>query len=266
MFKLWAFLRRDSDRLGFEAYRAGHVGHHASMMRRLKGLRGYCVDVRAATPLVERIGPLHGEITFGESADFLELWDSLSTLYFDGPEHLAHALTPEPTRATADGLSLDPDWNCDDGAYLFDVASQTGGWLGHCPVEEHLIVAVERPERKLIKLLQFFRRHPAQSESAFRAAVVGRYGRLTSSLSALRGYTVNLRNRADEAAGASWDGVAELYFDSPQAFRAARSDLALHPELCALERHLFEVLWYTEVDENVIVLPNRDPAPDFYFR
>lgn len=266
MFKLWALLRRDADRLDLEAYRAGHVGHHASMLRRLKGLRGYCVDLRSATPSAECIGPLYGEIAFGEPADATELWDGLSILYFDGPEAFAAALTPEPTRATVDGLSIDPDWGFEDAACLFDAASQAGGWFGHRPVEEHLMVAVERPERKLTKLLQFFRRHEAQSEAAFRAAVLGRYGRLTASLSALEGYTVNFHHSADGAIGAICDGIGELYFDSIEAFRAARSDLALHPELCALERHLFEAVWYTEVDENVIVLPNRDRAPDFYFR
>jgi len=249
------------------------------MVRRLKGLRGYCVDVRADTALADRLGPLHGEITLGEPAGFGDGWDSLSTLYFDDPESLALAVTPEPTRATAEGLSVDADWSPADVPYLFDNAALRNGWPVHDPVEEHRLLPVERPERKLTKLLQFVRRHPTQSETAFRTALIDRYARLTASMASLRGYTVNLPvlgatahrredpdARAAKSPGTGWDAVCELHVDSLDDFRAGRSDLALHPQLCLLERHLFEALWYSEVDENVVVMPNRDPAPAFYFR
>lgn len=63
-----------------------------------------------------------------------------------------------------------------------------------------------------------------------------------------------------------WDGALELFFDSVDAFVAARSAAELHPLLRAQEQQLFEAHWYVEVDENIIVMPNRDPAPDFYYR
>jgi hypothetical protein len=33
-----------------------------------------------------------------------------------------------------------------------------------------------------------------------------------------------------------------------------------------MERDLFAANWIVEVDENLIVLPNRNPPPNFYFR
>ena len=33
-----------------------------------------------------------------------------------------------------------------------------------------------------------------------------------------------------------------------------------------LQEKLFSSLWYVEVDENLIVMPNRDLPPDFYYR
>ncbi len=286
MFKVWAFVRRNTARLSHEAYRTGHVGHHASTLRRMKGLRGYCVDVRGDT-LHERLGPLHREISFGEPADFAKHWDGLSTLYFDSAETAARAASPEATRATVEGLSVDPDWPWDDVHHLFDSAQDGAGVSPHWQVEEHALLPVARPERRLTKLLQFFRRHPAQPEAAFRNAVLERYARLTAKLPALLGYAVNFKGRdttparlgfptntaLDASASAPtaafwalWDGVGELHLESLEAFMNARVDLALHPELCVLERHLFESLWYAEVDENIIVMLNRDPAPDFYFR
>ena len=65
---------------------------------------------------------------------------------------------------------------------------------------------------------------------------------------------------------AQWDGAAELFFDTVDAFVAARSDDDLHAELRELEAELFEAVWYVEVDENIIVMPNRDPAPEYYYR
>jgi hypothetical protein len=269
MYKLWCFAKRNAARLDLDAYRAGHVGHHASMLRRLKGLRGYCIDLRGEAGLDHRLGALHREISFGAPADFDALWDGLSTLYFDSGEAAARAAEPEPTRATAEGLSVDADWPGNDGAHLFGSNAGRNGISDHWPVDEHVLLPVARPERKQIKLLQFFRRHPAQPQATFRSAVLDRYARLTARISALEGYTVNFK-RADETPAtdfhARWDGVCELHLDSLEAFAATRADLDLHPELCALERHLFEALWYAEVDENVVVMPNRDPAPDFYYR
>ena len=138
-------------------------------------------------------------------------------------------------------------------------------------------------------LNKFFRRNPSLSETDFEEALLGRYAPLTARMAGLHGYTVNFRDPDQESAMrgffpeeawgfsdegrthrqafcALWDGAAELFFDSVDAFRAARGDTELHAELSALEGELFEAVWYVEVDENIIVMPNRDPAPEFYYR
>ena len=291
MYKVFAFLKRNAALLSHDEYRAGHVGYHCCHSRRLKGIRGYFVNIWANADLREALGPLHAEITRNEPEGFLDLWDGFPQVYFDSWETWSTAATAEPNRATAEGLAIDPDWHIDDGPHLFDVIEGTEGEFRshHLHMEEHRVVPVERPERKITKLMQFFRRNPAIPHDAFQAAVLGRYAYLTAKLRGLHGYTMNFRDPDQEAAMrgffpdtswgfsaagrahrqsfcALWDGAGELFFDSPADFAAARTEPELHLELCALERHLFEAIWYVEVDENVIVMPNRDPAPAFYYR
>ena len=61
-----------------------------------------------------------------------------------------------------------------------------------------------------------------------------------------------------------WDGASALYFHNVDDFIAARQ--ARHEPMKVLEQALFSSTWYVEVDENMIVMPNRSPAPDFYYR
>ena len=39
MYKIFAFLRRNTELLSLDEYRAGHVGYHCSHSRRLRGIR-----------------------------------------------------------------------------------------------------------------------------------------------------------------------------------------------------------------------------------
>ena len=291
MYKVFAFLRRNTQLLSHDEYRAGHVGYHCCHSRRLKGIRGYLVNIWSNNDLAAQLGPLHDEITRNAPADSLSLWDGFPQVYFADWASWSTAPTAEPNRATEAGLAIDPDWALDDGPHLFDPVPGTDGefYSHHLHIEEHPVVPVERAERRRTKLMQFFRRNPALPEDAFRAAVLGRYGYLTARFSGLNGFTINFRDSDQEAAMrgffpdtawgfsaegqarrrefcALWDGANELFFDSVEDFVAARTDPELHPELCALERHLFDAIWYVEVDENVIVMPNRDPAPEFYYR
>lgn len=291
MFKVFAFLKRNTALLTHDEYRAGHVGYHCCNSRRLKNIRGYFVNVWANQDLHTALGPLYGEITKGEPAGFKDKWDGFPEVYFDDREAWTQASTPEPTRAMADGLALDPDWSFADGPFLFDAIKGTDGEFrsNHLHMEEHVIVPPERPEYKLTKLMQFFRRNPALSDDEFRAGVLERYAPLSARLAGLHGYVVNFRDRDPEAAirdfypADSWrfseegiafrhkfcalfDGANELHFDSLDAFASARTNPELHGELLDLERELFEAVWYVEVDENMIVMPNRDPAPNFYYR
>ncbi len=295
MFKVFAFLKRNSKLLTHDEYRAGHVGFHCCNSRRLKDIRGYAVNIWANTPLNStlalRLGLLHNEIVRHEPPGFLDLWDGFPEVWFDSQRSWSKAGTPEPTRAMSGGLQVDPDWTLGDGPFLFDPLPDrpTEFRSCHLHMEEHIVVPVERPEHKLTKLMLFFRRNPALDERAFRRGVLNEYASLTGRLAGLYGCTLNFRDPDQDAAirdfypadawvfssegkamrrafCALWDGAIELHLESVEAFVAARSAPDLHPQLCAAERHLFSAQWYVEVDENMIVMPNRGTAPSFYYR
>lgn len=290
MFKVFAFLKRNA-RLTHDEYRAGHIGYHSGHSRRMKGMRGYCVNVWANRDLKQALGPLHDQIVRGAPAGFLDQWDGFPCVHFDSNATWVGSSEPEKTRATAEGLAIDPDRTPDDGPYLFDEIPDSGGDFRshHLRMDEHVMLPVERVEYKQTKLVQFFRRNPAVPVDAFRAGVLTRHAPLAAKMKGLNGYIANFRDPDQEAAirgfypGGSWrfsaegrafseafcslwDGANELWFDSLDAFKAARTAPDIAPELDALERHLFEAVWLVEVDESVIVMPNRDPAPAFYYR
>jgi len=290
MFKVFAFLKRNTALISHDEYRAGHIGYHSGHSRRLKGLRGYCVNVWSNGDPKQVLGPLHSEIVRGEPAGFTDLWDGFPAVYFDSAAAWAGSSEGEKTRAMAGGLAVDPDRLANDGPWLFDPVPGTTEFRSHhLRMEEHPMLPVERPEYKVTKLMQFFQRNPALSDAAFRAGVVTRHAPLAARMKGLHGYTVNFRDPDQQAAihghfpdgswhfsdegkayteafCALWDGANELWFDSLDAFKAARTDPDIAPELAALERYLFDRVWYVEVDESVIVMPNRDPAPSFYYR
>ncbi len=290
MFKVFAFLKRNPN-LTHDEYRAGHVGFHCCHSRRLKDIRGYLVNIYANADLKTALGSLHSEITINEPEGFTEHWDGFPEVYFDDQQSWTEAATPEPNRALAEGLVEDPDWTLADGPDLFErvPGSDTEFLSHHLHMQEQVIVPVERSEYKHAKLMQFFRRHPTLSEAEFTDLLHAEYVPLTARLRQLQGYILNFRDPDLEAAMrdfyppeswgfseagmarrrafcALWEGAAELHFPSLAEFVAARSDPRVHAQLQALETRLFDSLWYVEVDENLIVLPNRDPAPDFYFR
>lgn len=291
MFKVFAFLKRNAALISHDEYRAGHIGYHSGHSRRMKGMRGYCVNVWANADLKQALGPLHGKIVRNEPPGFTEHWDGFPCVHFDSYETWVGSSEPEKTRATAEGLAVDPDRTPDDAPWLFDPVPGTNGQFrsNHVRMDEHVVLPVERPEAKQTKLMQFFRRNPALPEAAFRAGVLTRHAPLAARMKGLNGYIANFRDpdidaairafypaddwrftgegrAARQAFCGLWDGANELWFDSLDAFRAARTDPDIAPELDALERHLFEAVWYVEVDESVIVMPNRDPAPSFYYR
>lgn len=290
MFKVYAFLKRNP-KLTHDEYRAGHVGYHCGQSRRLKDIRGYLVNVWANEPLVEKIGDLHAEITINEPENFLEHWDGFPEVYFDDQQSWIEARTVEPNRATADGLVVDPDWSLGDSPHLFMPAPDDPNQFRahHLHMEEHVIVPVRRPEFKLTKLIQFFQKSADLSDADFSRRLLEEYAPLVATMAGLRGFIVNLRDPDQEAAlrdffapkewvfseagtaarrafCALWCGDNELHFDSMADFVRARTDPRIREPLRALEAELFDSVWTIEVDENLIVIPNRDPAPDFYFR
>jgi hypothetical protein len=290
MYKVFAFLKRNPN-LTHDEYRAGHVGYHCGQSRRLKNIRGYLVNVWDNQPLAEKIGDLAGEIAFNQPDGFLDYWDGFPQVYFDDREAWVNARTVEPNRATADGLVVDPDWSLGDSPHLFMPVpgEPTQFRAHHLHMEEHVVVAVRRPEFRLTKLIQFFQKREGLTDAEFADRLLGEYAPLAGSMPGLWGYVANLRDADPEAAMRGffapdswvfgeegralhgrfcslWRGANELHFDSVEAFAAARRDDRVRDRLLELERELFSSMWHVEVDENLIVIPNRGPAPDFYFR
>jgi hypothetical protein len=280
MFKIFTFLTRNAA-LSRDDFRAGLIGYHAGHSRRMKGVRGYLVNIQSTRALP-------GRMAGTAPAGFTDAWDGAVAMYFDGPEGWRGASEPERTRATAEGLAIDPDRTPADGPFLFDPQPGRTDRYRSRPVavEEIPLVPVERPEHKLTKIVQFFRRAPHVAERDWRTSVIG-HGTLAAGAAGLCGYTLNLRDRDDDAAlrgvypaddyryspegrawrggfTQGWDGFGEMWFESVEAAVAAHA--ARPPELAALEQRLFEAVWAVEVDESVVVMPNRDPAPDFYYR
>lgn len=282
MLKVFGFVRRHP-RLSHDEYRAAHVGYHNSFGRRLRNIRGYVLNVRANAPLSARIGPLAGRLTRQEPEDFDALWDGWGQLMFDSLDDYLAARQPTADRAGPEGLEVDPKVAAvgGDGPHLY------AGSPFQFHVSEHVALPVRRPERKLFKLVQFGRRHPSLPVEAFRAYWTGRYAAHVLNWPGLHGYVINFRTELDVLSGffepgsdaftaegsrlrqsfyAQWDGIAELWFDDPAQFVAARTDPACSDRLDALEQELFEAVFYREVDETIAVLPNRGPTPQQYQR
>ena len=284
MFKVFAFLKRNTHLLSHDEYRAGHVGYHCGQSRRLKDIRGYLVNVWANESFRAQAGDDHYKaLTFNEPEGFLDWWDGFPQVYFDNQEAWVNALTVEPNRATEDGLSIDPDWSLDDGPVLFDPVADRPGEFKPCHLlmHEHFVRDVERSEAKVYKLMQFFK----YSEGITHSDIKQQYAPLLSRYPNSQGCIINFRDEDREAAmrgfypddswGHSdeglehrrefcemWDGAIEHYYTDLDDFLADRA--AINP--ADVEQQLFQSNWYVPIDENLVVMPNRNPPPDFYFR
>ncbi len=290
MYKVFAFLKRNPN-LTHDEYRAGHVGYHCGQSRRLKNIRGYLVNVWANTPLRAHMGSFIDDITIDEPAGFLDWWDGFPEVFFDDQASWVDARTVEPNRATADGLVIDPDWSLADSPHLFMPAPDNPHQFQaiHLHLLETVVLPVTRQERKTAKIMQFFKRHRQLSEADWSDRLLAEYLPQAKQLRGLNGLICNVRDADQEAALRGffkddewvfkaqateerrtfcglWDGALELFFDDIDAFQDARSEEPVAAALSTLERSLFERNWYVEVDENLIVNPNRGPAPDFYYR
>ena len=150
-------------------------------------------------------------------------------------------------------------------------------------MHEHILIPVERQEHKSFKLMQFFKHKPNISNDQ----VLADYAAAASKLPGMNGCILNFRD-PDQAAAmrgfygddtwglsdegidhrarfcAMWDGAIEYHFTHSNDFVSARR--TLNNELAKLESEFFDSVWYVEVDENLIVMPNRNPAPNYYFR
>ncbi len=288
MYKVFAFLKRNPQ-LTHDEYRAGHVGYHCGQSRRLKNIRGYLVNVWANESLSHKLGPFAEQLPIQAPEGFLDWWDGFPQVYFDDQAAWVDARTVEPNRATADGLVVDPDWSLADSPHLFMPAPDNPAQFQaiHLHMRETLVVPVVRPETKITKLMHFFKRREDLAEDAWMTQLETAYAPDVGRLRGLLGCTLNLRDPDQEAAMRGffaddewifgpqataarrefcglWDGALELFFASLDDFQVARSEV--HEALKRAEEQLFARSWFVEVDENLIVNPNRAPAPDFYFR
>jgi hypothetical protein len=283
MLKVFGFVRRHPN-LTHDEYRAGHVGYHNSFGRRLNGIRGYLLNVRANAPIEETLGAqLLGRISKDEPAGFDDLWDGWGQLLFDSLDVYLAARSPARDMAGPDGLQMDPGVAGVGGdfEYLY------GGSPFQFHVAENVVVPVVRPERKLFKLVQFVQRPDGLEPELFRAYLSGRYARMIATFPGLCGLVANFRTEVDvmthffapdsegftpegtalrERFFSSWDAMMEYWLESPADFVAGRTASDVSGDMAELENTLMNRSFYREVDETVAVLPNRAPPPPFYHR
>lgn len=283
MLKVFGFVQRHPS-LTHDEYRAGHVGYHNSFGRRLNNIRGYLLNVNANRSLREVTSdPFVDSVSLNEPSGFDERWDAWGQLLFDTLDDYLAARSPARDLAGSDGLQEDERVAGVGGD--FDQLYSGSPFQFH--VDESVVEPVVRSEYKTFKLVQFIKRNNAIDPRLFRAYLTGRYAQLLRTFPELSGLTINLRSDLDVMTGffapdtegfteagrqrretfySYWDVMIEYWFDSPNGWVDGRNNAEIQSRLADMEGELMTRSFYREVDETVAVLPNRAPAPDFYFR
>lgn len=280
MIKVFGFVRRNG-RLTHDEYRAAHAGYHNSYGRRLNGIRGYLLNVRANRPPEAALGEHAAHLNAGEPRGFDDLWDGYGQLMFDSLEDYLSAKSPARDRPGPHGLEFDPAVAAVGG----DAPHLYSGAPFQFHVSERLVVPVRRPEHKVFKLVQFAKRNPSLHPELFQTCWSGSYGALSRNVPGMLGHVVNFPTELDvmtgffsEESGAflpdararrskfmgCFDGLAEYWFEAPDAFVEWRR--RCNGPLCELEKELFDSFFFREVDETVAVLPDRLPPAPYYHR
>ncbi len=261
MLKVFGFVRRNP-RLTHQEYAAAHAGFHASYGRRLTGIRGYVLNVRASRPLADAIGVDAAEIlTRHAPPGFEDAWDGWGQLMFDDLATYLASRNPVPDRAGPSGLEIDPliAEVGGDGPDLYS------GSAMQFAVDEHIAMEICRPERRLFKLALFCKRPEGMAPEDFRTRCTAPIGNLPG----LRGHIVNFRTDLDVLTGfvnlssegftsegiarreqfyGWWDGLAELWFERPEHLAAALAAGALSA---------LPPCFGCEVTETLVVAPDR---------
>jgi hypothetical protein len=284
MIKVFAFLKRNTELLSHDDYRAGHVGYHCSLGRRLKDIRGYVLNIWANKQPDSALSALQSS-TINKPTGFLDYWDGFPEVYFDSLEAWVAAKTPEPNRATNRGLIVDENWTVAD-PFLFDPVPESPQEFKsyHLLMHENVIVPVERAERKSLKIMQFFKKKPGLDDTEFQTSVLKDYAPACGK--GTNGYIVNFRD-TDQAAAmygfysenawvlsdagikhraefcALWDGAIEIHLESIEDFATYLDETASQRQF---ESESFDANWYVEVDESIVVMPCRNPPSDIYYR
>ncbi len=283
MLKVFGFVQRHPS-LTHDEYRAGHVGYHNSFGRRLNNIRGYLLNVNANRSLAEvSSGEFVDSISRDEPQGFDERWDAWGQLLFDTLDDYLAARSPARDLAGPNGLQEDERVAGVGGD--FDQLYSGSPFQFH--VDEYLIEPVVRPEHKTFKIVQFIKRSDGVDPLLFRGYLTGRYAQMLRTLPQLCGLTINFRTDLDVMTGffapdtegftvagkqrrerfySDWDVMIEYWFESPAGWIEGRNNPDIQSRLADMESDLMARSFYREVDETVAVLPNRAPAPDFYFR
>ncbi len=280
MLKVFGFVRRN-EMLTHDEYRAAHAGYHNSYGRRLRKIRGYLLNVRANRPMTETLGDFAGYLNGQEPPGFDDYWDGYGQLMFDSLNDYFSAKAPAMDKPGPHGLEVDDSVAGVGG----DAPFLYSGAPCQFHVREQVVLPVRRPEQKIFKLVMFGKRRREMPREAFEAVWGGAYAALSRNTPGLVGHLVNFPTDLDVINGffapesgafsnesirgrgmfmAHFDGMAEYWFATPEAFRAwrAQCDAALRD----LEQELFDSFFFREVDETVAVLPDRLPPAPFFHR
>jgi len=105
----------------------------------------------------------------------------------------------------------------------------------------------------MIRRLTLVRRHPRFTREQFAEHWLGVHARIAAQLPGLRGYRINFVVEREPAP--SWDGVAELWFDSIEAADRAMGEGPVAERLRRDTRELLAAWEPFFVEEHVIVAP-----------
>ncbi|EED35461.1 hypothetical protein NOR51B_1406 [Luminiphilus syltensis NOR5-1B] len=280
MLKVFGFVRRHPS-LSHDEYRCGHVGFHNSYGRRLRNIRGYILNVRVNRLLDEPLGKNAAELVAEKPADFDDYWSGFGQLMFDSLEDYFQGKSPALDKPGPEGLEQDDR--------VADVGGDLSLLFGHPPIQfqviEEVLQPVGRPEHKIFKVLQFAKRRSDVSNEMFQRDWTGACGKLSGQVPGLLGMIINFPTSLDvmsgffapetgafddseivrrEAFRAGFDAITEYWWVDPDAMASWQS--SMRAELREEEKRLFETGFFCEVDETVVVLPDRSEPPCFYHR
>jgi uncharacterized protein (TIGR02118 family) len=194
MVKTLTFLRRKPG-MTVEAFQRYWLARHPAVVLRLPGVRRYVQSHTLPTSYRK-----------GEPA-----WDGIAEVWADNTDAL-RAMTQSPAHAYVKV----------DEAQFVDRST-----MGSIITEEHVLVegAVE-PDA--VKAVEFLARRPGTSVDDFQAHWRERHGPLLAAIPGLRRCVLSATRRSAYTSGRApvYDGATLMWFESPEALRAAAESAA----------------------------------------
>jgi uncharacterized protein (TIGR02118 family) len=194
MVKVVTFLKRKPG-MAVEEFQRYWLASHPAVVLRLPGVRRY---VQSHT-----LGSAYAR---GEPA-----WDGIAEVWADDTDAL-RAMTRGPEHAAVQA----------DEAQFIDRAT-----MGLIVTEEH-VVADGGVSPEAVKAVEFLARRPGTSVDDFQGHWRERHAPLLTAIPGLRRCVLSATRRSAYTAGRApaWDGVTLMWFDSPDALRAAAGSSA----------------------------------------